>query len=112
MLSFRLLPVFFDAELAVLQAQRCRGLELARGGLVQRLRRFVPILVPVLIGTLRGADRMPMRVELRGSNSGRGRTTKLRARPAAADGVAGVVLVGTTVGYLALWASGVGRLGG
>src|SRR5207244_1733502 len=42
-LSFRLVPVFFDAALAVVQAQRCRGLELGRGGIVARLRRFVPI---------------------------------------------------------------------
>ena len=109
-LAFRLVPVFFDAALAVLQAQRCRGLELARGGLVRRLRRFVPILVPVLIGALRRADRMAMALELRGFNSGRPRTTYLRARAGTADAVAGVVVVATAVLYVALWASGVGRL--
>jgi energy-coupling factor transport system permease protein len=110
MLAFRLVPVFFDAALAVLQAQRCRGLELSRGGLVRRLRRFVPVLVPVLIGALRRADRMAMALELRGFNSGRPRTTYLRARVGAADAVAGVVLVTTAGLYVALWASGVGRL--
>jgi energy-coupling factor transport system permease protein len=109
-LSFRLVPVFFDAALAVLQAQRCRGLELARGGLVRRLRRFVPVLVPVLIGALRRADRMAMALELRGFNSGRPRTTYLRARAGAADAVAAVVVVATAAAYVALWASGVGRL--
>ena len=109
-LAFRLVPVFFDAALAVLQAQRCRGLELARGGLVRRLRRFVPILVPVLIGALRRADRMAMALELRGFNSGRPRTTYLRARAGTADAVAGGVVVATTVVYVALWASGVGQL--
>ena len=111
-LSFRLVPVFFDAALAVLQAERCRGLELSRGGLVRRLRRFVPVLVPVLIGALRRADRMAMALELRGFNSGRPRTTYLRARAGAADAVAGVVLASTAVLYVALWASGVGRLAG
>jgi energy-coupling factor transport system permease protein len=109
-LAFRLVPVFFDAALAVLQAQRCRGLQLARGGLIRRLRRFVPILVPVFIGALRRADRMAMALELRGFNSGRPRTTYARARAGTADAVAGVALVGTAVIYLALWASGVGRL--
>jgi energy-coupling factor transport system permease protein len=109
-LSFRLVPVFFDAALAVLQAQRCRGLELSRGGLVRRLRRFVPVLVPVLIGALRRADRMAMALELRGFNSGRPRTTYLRARAGTADAVAGTLVVGTALLYLALWASGVGRL--
>jgi energy-coupling factor transport system permease protein len=109
-LAFRLVPVFFDAALGVVEAQRCRGLELHRGGLVQRLRRFVPIIVPVLIGALRRADRMAMALELRGFNSGRPRTTYLRARAGRADAVAGTIAVATAAGYVALWATGVGRL--
>jgi energy-coupling factor transport system permease protein len=109
-LAFRLVPVFFDAALAVMQAQRCRGLELGRGGLVQRLRRFVPVLVPVLIGALRRADRMAMALELRGFNSGRARTTYLRARAGRADVVAGTLAGATVVGYVALWMWGAGTL--
>ncbi len=109
-LAFRLVPVFFDAAFAVLDAQRCRGLELARGGLVKRLRRFVPILVPVLIGALRRADRMAMALELRGFNSGRPRTTYVRATAGTADAVAGTLALATAAGYVALWASGAGRL--
>ena len=107
-----LVPVFFDAALAVVQAQRCRGLELGRGGIVARLRRFVPILVPVLIGALRRADRMAMALELRGFNSGRPRTTYLRARAGGADALAGAVLATTTIAYVALWRSGLGLLSG
>jgi energy-coupling factor transport system permease protein len=109
-LAFRLVPVFFDAALAVVQAQRCRGLEFGRGGIVRRLRRFVPVIVPVLIGALRRADRMAMALELRGFNSGRPRTTYLRARAGAADVAAGVVVAAAVVVYLGLWATGVGRL--
>jgi energy-coupling factor transport system permease protein len=109
-LAFRLVPVFFDAALSVVQAQRCRGLEFGRGGVLTRLRRFVPVIVPVLIGALRRADRMAMALELRGFNSGRPRTTYLRARAGRADAIAGVVLVGVTVAYVALWAAGAGAL--
>jgi energy-coupling factor transport system permease protein len=109
-LAFRLVPVFYDAALAVVQAQRCRGLELHRGGLVRRLRRFVPVIVPVLIGALRRADRMAMALELRGFNSGRPRTTYLRARAGRADAVAGSVAAATAVVYVVLWATGIGRL--
>ena len=109
-LAFRLVPVFYDAALAVLQAQRCRGLELSRGGLVRRLRRFVPVLIPVLIGALRRADRMAMALELRGFNSGRPRTIYLRARAGPADAVAGMLAAATAVVYVALWATGTGQL--
>lgn len=110
MLAFRLVPVFFDAALSVVQAQRCRGLPIGRGGPVTRLRRFVPVIVPVLIGALRRADRMAMALELRGFNSGRPRTTYLRARAGARDAFAAAAVAGLFAAYVALWWSGAGRL--
>ena len=111
-LAFRLVPAFFDAAVSVVQAQRCRGLEFGRGGLAARLRRYVPVIVPVLIGALRRADRMAMALELRGFNSGRPRTTYLRARAGRADVVVGVLATATAVVYIALWVSGIGTLAG
>jgi energy-coupling factor transport system permease protein len=108
-LSFRLVPVFFDAAANVVQAQRCRGLEFHTGGPLTRLRRFVPVIVPVLIGALRRADRVAMALELRGFNSGRARTTFLRARAGRADVVAGGAAIVMVVAYVALWWSGAGR---
>ena len=110
-LAFRLVPVFFDAALTILQAQRCRGLEFGRGGAVARLRRFVPILVPVFIGALRRADHMAMALELRGFNSGRPRTRFPRPRPGVGDVVAIAVVAATVLVYLALWQHGRGSLG-
>ena len=109
-LAFRLVPVFFDAALTILQAQRCRGLEFGRGGVLERVRRFGPVLIAVFVGALRRADRMAMALELRGFNSGRPRTTYLRARATAADAVAGVAAATLAGGYLALWARGLGVL--
>ena len=109
-LAFRLVPVFFDAALSVVQAQRCRGLGFGRGGPVTRLRRFGAVIVPVLIGALRRADRMAMALELRGFNSGRPRTTYLRAHAGHGDLIAGGFAAAVTVTYLALWAAGVGTL--
>jgi energy-coupling factor transport system permease protein len=110
-LAFRLVPVLFDAALNVVQAQRCRGLEFGRGGIITRLRRFVPVIIPVLIGALRRADRMAMALELRGFNSHRPRTTYLRAQAGAGDVVAGTIAFATAAGYVALWAVGLGTLG-
>ena len=109
-LAFRLVPLFFDAAGTILDAQRCRGLRLAEGGPVTRLRRFVPVLVPVFVGALRRGDRMAMALELRGFNSGRPRTTYLRARMGAADVLALAVAVSIATTYLALWWCGMGAL--
>lgn len=107
-LSFRLVPVFFEAALTILAAQRCRGLDLGHGGPIRRLRRFVPILVPVFVGALRRADRMAMALELRGFNSGRPRTTLARPVPGARDAVALGVALAVVCLYLALWSQGIG----
>jgi len=109
-LAFRLVPVFFEAAATILQAQRCRGLDLAHGGPLTRLRRYVPVIVPVFVGALRRADRMAMALELRGFNAGRPRTTYLRARAGAADVVAVALVALLAGGYVALWAAGVGAL--
>jgi energy-coupling factor transport system permease protein len=110
-LSFRLVPVFFEAALTILAAQRCRGLDVGRGGPIRRLRRFVPILVPVFVGALRRADRMAMALELRGFNSGRPRTTLPRPAPGVRDGVAAAVAVAVVGVYLGLWWLGLGAAG-
>ena len=109
-LSFRLVPLFFDAAGTIVEAQRCRGLRMDEGGIVARLGRFVPVIVPVFVGALRRADRMAMALELRGFNSGRPRTTYLRATAAARDAAAMLVAGGVAALYLALWSHGLGTI--
>ncbi|HVO23854.1 MAG TPA: energy-coupling factor transporter transmembrane component T [Candidatus Margulisiibacteriota bacterium] len=65
-LAFRLVPVFLDAGATVVQAQRCRGFNFDEGNLLQRMRRYVPVIVPVFMGALRRADGMAMALEARG----------------------------------------------
>ena len=107
-LAFRLVPVFFDAAFTIVDAQRCRGFDLSQGNLLTRLRRYVPIIVPVFIGALRRADRMAMALELRGFNSGRPRTTWIRAQVGRADAfVLGCLLLVVSL-YVGLWWTGRG----
>jgi energy-coupling factor transport system permease protein len=109
-LSFRLVPLFFEAAHTIVQAQRCRGLRMDQGNVVVRLRRFAPVVVPVFIGALRRADRMAMALELRGFNSGRPRTTYLRATVGRRDVIALALSGAIAATYLWLWAHGVGLL--
>ena len=102
-LAFRLVPVFFDSAATIVEAQRCRGFDLSRGPLLTRLRNYVPIIVPVFIGALRRADRMAMALELRGFNSGRPRTTWVRAQAGRADLFVALVGSAVVVLYVAVW---------
>lgn len=65
-LAFRLAPLFIDSALMVVQAQSLRGYEFNQGGPFERVKRYVPVVVPVFMGALRKANNMAMALEARG----------------------------------------------
>lgn len=111
-LAFRLVPLFLESALTVIQAQRCRGLDIHRGRLLQRLRHYVLVLIPVFMGALRRADQMAIALEARGFNSGRPRTSFQRIRWTGGDAFALLIVLGVTILYLGLWKAGYGRISG
>jgi energy-coupling factor transport system permease protein len=109
-LAFRLVPLFLEAAFTVIQAQRCRGLDIHRGHLLQRLRHYVLVLIPVFMGALRRADQMAIALEVRGFNSGRPRTSYQRVPWRLGDTIAFFSVLGITIVYLSLWQAGYGRI--
>jgi len=105
-LAFRLVPVFVDSALSVIQAQRSRGFRFDEGNILQRVRRYVPVLVPVFIGALRRADGMAIALEARGFQSQRTRTSFEQYRFAATDGVCLLLVLLVATLYLLLWKNG------
>lgn len=109
-LAFRLVPVFIESAQTVVQAQRCRGFNFDEGNLWQRMRRYVPVLVPVFMGALRRADGMAMALEARGFQSQRPRTSFEHYPFRATDALTLLIVVSVAVGFLALWWSGHARV--
>jgi energy-coupling factor transport system permease protein len=109
-MAFRLVPVFVEAAGIVIDAQRCRGLDFDRGSPWERMRRYVPVMVPVFMGALRRADQMAMTLDARGFQA---RTPRTVLEPYTVRWldviVAATILLGTAA-YLALWWSGTLRL--
>src|SRR6266851_3729146 len=46
-LAFRLVPLFIDSAVTIVDAQRLRGYDFNEGGPFERIRRYVPVVVPV-----------------------------------------------------------------
>lgn len=98
-LAFRLVPLFVDAALTVVDAQRCRGFDFHQGRWWQRLRNYAVVIVPVFVGALRRADGMAMALEVRGFQRRGRRTSFQRYSWRRAD----TVVVGSCAAALALW---------
>lgn len=111
-LAFRLVPVFLDSTMTVVQAQRCRGFNFDEGNVVQRIRRYVPVIVPVFIGALRRADGMAMALEARGFQSRRPRSALEEYRFGGLDLLGIAVVAGVTGLYIVLWSLGYTALAG
>ena len=87
-LAFRLVPLFLGAAASITEAQRARGLDLESGNVFSRMRKYVPILVPVFMTSLRDADQMAMALDARGFGAP-GPRTRMRQYPLrAGDAVA------------------------
>lgn len=98
--ALRLFPTFLGAANTVRQAQAARGYEVS-GGPIERLRGFVPLLIPVFMTAFRNVNTQSMALEARGFDTRGDRTFynshPFTARDWAAVVVAGGVLVGSVV---------------
>lgn len=51
--AIRFVPVLADEAQTIMDAQRSRGLELDRGNFITRVRNYIPILLPLIINSIR-----------------------------------------------------------
>lgn len=96
--AIRLVPTIASSLVTISQAQRSRGLDLESGNLLERLRKFLPVLVPVFISTIRSTNIFSMALESRGFGARKDRTYYLQMEYTLADYV--ILFLGLV--YLAL----------
>jgi len=82
--SLRLVPTIASSTVTISQAQRSRGLDLDSGNILERIRKFLPLLVPVFISTIRSTNIFGMALESKGFGAREKRTyyLHLQMRPA------------------------------
>lgn len=84
-LAFRWVPTLLGAGATVVQAQRSRGLDLASGTLIERIRRYPPLVVPLVGHTLRQTTLLAMALESKGFGPGHPRVVYRPSRLTVAD---------------------------
>ncbi len=63
--AIRFAPVLAQELQSILDAQRSRGLELDKGGPLTRARRYIPVLVPLLVSVLRRSYELAEAMEVK-----------------------------------------------
>jgi energy-coupling factor transport system permease protein len=87
-LAIRMVPTIIGTAVTVTEAQRSRGLDLESGGPLTRLRKHIPLLVPIFLQTLRNTDQLAKALESRGFGARPERTSYLEIGFHARDMVA------------------------
>ncbi len=65
-LAFRWVGVLLGAGVGVIQAQRSRGLDVSSGSIIERIRKYVPLVVPLIGHALRQTNLLAMALESKG----------------------------------------------
>ncbi len=65
-LAFRWVEMLLGAGIGIIQAQRARGLDLRSGNIPERIRKYVPLVVPLIGHVLRQTQLLAMALESKG----------------------------------------------
>jgi energy-coupling factor transport system permease protein len=72
--AIRFVPVLAEEAQSIMDAQRSRGLELDRGSFFARIRKYIPILLPLIINSIRRSLELAEAMESRAFGASSHRT--------------------------------------
>ncbi len=79
-IALRFIPILTDETERIKNAQKARGANFEKGGLVSKVKSFIPILVPLLLSAFRRADELGDAMDARCYTGGRKRTKYKKLR--------------------------------
>ena len=91
--AIRFIPVLANEAQTILDAQRSRGLELDKGNLIARVKNYVPVLVPLIIGAIRRSLELADAMEVKAFNAKEKRTSLISLEMGSKDYIVLIVSV-------------------
>ncbi len=94
-IALRFVPTLLEETDKIMSAQKARGADMESGGLMQRIRALIPILIPLFVSAFRRAYDLAMAMECRCYHGGEGRTKMKQLHLKASDIwiCAGIILI-------------------
>lgn len=84
-IALRFIPTLIEETDRTMSAQKARGADMESGGLIQRIRALVPVLIPLFVSSFRRAYELALAMECRCYHGGDGRTRMKQLHLRAAD---------------------------
>ncbi len=72
--AVRFVPVLAEEAQTIMDAQKARGLELEKGGILKRIRNYIPILIPLIVSAIRRSLELAEAMESRAWGATKKRT--------------------------------------
>lgn len=73
-IALRFVPTLLEETDKIMAAQKARGADMESGGMIQRIRALIPVLIPLFVSAFRRAFDLATAMESRCYNGGSGRT--------------------------------------
>jgi len=64
--AIRLVPTIVGTSYTITQAQKSRGLDLDSGSLLEKIKKYIPLMIPTFISVIRGTNVFSMALESKG----------------------------------------------
>jgi len=84
-IALRFIPTLIEETDKIMSAQKARGADMESGGVIQRAKALVPILIPLFVSSFRRAEELALAMECRCYHGGEGRTRMKQLRLSGID---------------------------
>lgn len=84
-IALRFIPTLLEETDKIMSAQKARGSDMESGGIIQRVKALVPILIPLFVSAFRRAFELATAMESRCYHGGKGRTKMKQLRLSGMD---------------------------
>lgn len=101
-IALRFVPTLLEDTEKIMAAQKARGADMESGGLLQRIRALIPVLIPLFVSAFRRAFDLATAMESRCYHGGEGRTKMKVLKLGRVDFVSAAVCVVFLAAFIAL----------
>lgn len=101
-IALRFIPTLIEETEKISNAQKARGSDMDSGGIMKKIKSVLPILIPLLAGSIRRATELADAMESRCYHGGKGRTQLKALKSGKRDYIASVLSLMCLGGIIAL----------